>query len=110
MKTYKIIILPFLGYRLDDWGLKPQQGLGIFLFTAASRLALGPTQPPIQWVPWSLSLGVKQTGCEADHSPPCSAEVKKWVEIYLHSSICLHGMVLCYRHNTTLPLPFHMYV
>jgi len=37
--------------------------------------ALGPTQPPIQWVPRALSLGVKRPGREADHSPPSSAEV-----------------------------------
>jgi len=24
-------------------------------------------------------------GCEADHSPPSSVEVKEWVELYLHS-------------------------
>jgi hypothetical protein len=36
-----------------------------------------PTQPPIQWVPEALSLGVKRPGREADHSPPSSAEVKK---------------------------------
>jgi hypothetical protein len=34
------------------------------------------------------------SGREADHSPPSSAEVKEWVELYLHSSICLHGVVL----------------
>jgi hypothetical protein len=50
--------------------------IGIFLFTTASRMALGPTQPPIQLVPGALSLGVKRPGCEADHSPPSSAEVK----------------------------------
>jgi hypothetical protein len=50
---------------------------GIFPFTAASRPALGPTQPPIQWVPRALSLGVKRPGREADHSPPSSAEVKE---------------------------------
>jgi hypothetical protein len=50
--------------------------MGIFLLTAASRPALGPTQPPIQWVPGLLYLGVKLRGCEADHSPPSSAEVK----------------------------------
>jgi hypothetical protein len=54
----------------------PGGGLGIFLFTTASRPALGPTQPPIQWVPGALSLGVKRLGREADHSPPSSAEVK----------------------------------
>jgi hypothetical protein len=36
------------------------------LFTTASRTALGPTQPPIQWVPGVLSLGVKRLGREAD--------------------------------------------
>jgi hypothetical protein len=50
--------------------------MGIFLFTTASRTALGPTQPPIQWIPVALSLGVKRPGSEADHSPLSSAEVK----------------------------------
>jgi hypothetical protein len=36
-----------LGYGLDDRGFEFWQGLGIFLFTTASRQALGPTQPPI---------------------------------------------------------------
>jgi hypothetical protein len=58
-------------------GFDSRRGLGIFLFTTASRTAVGPTQPPIQWVPWALSLGVKRLGREADHSPPSSAEVKE---------------------------------
>jgi hypothetical protein len=37
---------------------------------------MGPTQPPIQWVPGALSPGVKRQGSVADHSPPSSAEVK----------------------------------
>jgi hypothetical protein len=57
----------------------------MFLFTTASRTALRPTQPPIQWVPGTLSLEVKRSGHEADHSPPSSAEIKEWVELYLHS-------------------------
>jgi hypothetical protein len=44
-----------------------------------------PTQPPIQWVPESLSLGVKRPVREADHSPPSNAEVKECVELYFHS-------------------------
>jgi hypothetical protein len=59
--------------------------LGIFLFTTASRTALGPTQPPIQWAPGALFLGVKRPGREAGHSPPSSAEVRECVELYLHS-------------------------
>jgi hypothetical protein len=45
-----------------------------------SRPALGPTQPPIQWVPMALSPRVNRPGREADHSSPASAEVRKmWV-------------------------------
>jgi hypothetical protein len=55
-----------------------------FLFTTVSRMALGPTQPAIQWVAGTLSLGVKRPWHEADHSPPSSAKVKEHVELYLH--------------------------
>jgi hypothetical protein len=66
-----------LDFRLDDRGLQSLQGLGIFLFTTASRMILGSTQPPIQWVQAALTLGVKRSGGEAKYSPPCSAEVKE---------------------------------
>jgi hypothetical protein len=65
-----------LGYGLDIRVFESRQGLGIFLFTTASRPPLGPTQLPIQWVPGALSLGVKRPGREADHLPPCNIEVK----------------------------------
>jgi hypothetical protein len=38
--------------------------------------------------------GVKHPGREADHMPPSSAEVKECVELYLHSPVCLHCVVL----------------
>jgi hypothetical protein len=63
------------GYGLDGQG-SIWQKQEIFLYSTASRLALGLTQPPIQWVPGAFSLGVKQLGHEADHSPPSIAEVK----------------------------------
>jgi hypothetical protein len=68
--------------------------LGIFLFTTASRTALGPTQPPIQRVPGVLSLGVKRPGREADHSPQYSAEVKNAWSYTSIPAIGLHGVVL----------------
>jgi hypothetical protein len=49
----------------------------IFPLASVSRLALGPTQPPVQWVPGVLSPGVKtRPARDADHSPPSSAEVE----------------------------------
>jgi len=50
--------------------------MGTLLFTTASRPALGSNQPPIQWVSGALTLGVKRSGREADHSPPSSAKFK----------------------------------
>jgi hypothetical protein len=69
-----------MGWTIEVLGFDSRRGLGIFLFTTASRTALGPTQLPIQWAPGVLSLGVKRPGREADHSPPSSAEVKECVE------------------------------
>ena len=57
-------------YGLDGPGSNPG-GDEIF---RASRPALGPTQPPVQWVP-GLSRGKVRLGHAADHSPPSSAAV-----------------------------------
>jgi hypothetical protein len=65
-------------YGLDDRaiGVRSRQGQRIFSLPSVSRLALRPTQPPVQWVPGVLSPGVKaRPGRVADHSPPSSAEV-----------------------------------
>jgi hypothetical protein len=66
-----------MGWMIGVLGFNSQQGLGIFLFTTAFRMALGPTQLPIQWVQGALFLGVKRLGLEPDHSPPYSAKVKE---------------------------------
>jgi hypothetical protein len=82
------------GWTIGVLEFDSRRGLGIFLFTTASRTALGPTQPPIQWVPGALSLGVKRPGREADHSSPSSAEVKNsWSYTSTHP-IRLNGVVL----------------
>jgi hypothetical protein len=82
------------GLRAGRSGFDSRQGMGIFLFTTASRPALGPTQPPIQWVSGFISPGVKQPGREADHSPRSSAEVKYSWSFTSTPPIRLHGVVL----------------
>jgi hypothetical protein len=46
----------------------------VFSSNLCAQLAMGPTQPPVQW---SLPRGNRRPGRDADHSPPSSAEVKK---------------------------------
>jgi hypothetical protein len=43
----------------------------IFLFSKVSRLALEPTQRPIQWAPW-----ITRPERGGDPSPPSSTEVQ----------------------------------
>jgi hypothetical protein len=83
-----------LSYVLDNRGFESRQGLRIFLFTTASRPALGATKPPIQWVAGDLSLGVKRPRREADYSPPSNAEVKSAWNYTSTPPIRLHGVVL----------------
>jgi hypothetical protein len=40
-----------MGWTIGVLGFDSRRGLGIFIFTTASRPALGPTQLPIQWIP-----------------------------------------------------------
>jgi hypothetical protein len=48
----------------------------MFLFFTASRLTLGPTQPPLQWILGAFSSVLKQLEHETDHSAPSSSKVK----------------------------------
>jgi hypothetical protein len=83
------------GWTIGVLGFESKRGLGIFLFTTASRTALGPTQPPIQWVPGAIALGVKRLGREDDQSPSSSAEVKNVWSCTSTPPIRLHDVVLC---------------
>jgi hypothetical protein len=83
------------GYRLDDRmiGVRFSAGLGIFLFDTASSPTLGPTKPPIQWLPGALFLGVKLPRREADHSHLVPSSKNAWS--YTSSPpIHLHGAML----------------
>ena len=79
-------------------------------FPHPSGQALGPTQPPIKWVP-SHSPGVKRPGPGVDHSPLLAPRLKKeqsytstpplclrglfqgelYLYLYLYSGVCLEG-------------------
>jgi len=83
-----------LGYGLYDRGFESRKGLGIFLFTTASRPPLGPTQPPNQWILVAFSLGIKRPGREAGLSPPSIAEIKSSWRYASSPPIRLHGVVL----------------
>jgi hypothetical protein len=65
-------------YGLGDRGIGVRVPIGarIFLLSTSFRPVLGPTHPPMQWVPGALSSVVKRPGRETDDSPPASAEVK----------------------------------
>jgi hypothetical protein len=89
-------------YGRRQWRISPPPPL----FDSASRLALEPTQPPIQWIP----------GREADHSPPSSAGVKNarsYISSHAYVFIvwCLmkqgtrpNGVGVKHRENFTLSL------
>jgi len=55
------------------------------------KLALGPTQPPVQWVP-GFSWGKERPGRDADFSPTLSAVGHEWVELYLYSPYGPYGL------------------
>jgi hypothetical protein len=108
-KTYILLVKGpilhrgFLGINYSEL----MNSLGIFLFTTASRTALGPTQLPIQWVPGALFLGVKGAGRESHHPPPSRAEVKMTGAIpplpqYVFMAWCL------VKHRDTLPSVLHL--
>jgi hypothetical protein len=77
----------------------------ISTITIVVRTALGPTQPPNQWVPGALSLGVKRPRREADHSPPSSAEVKNaWSYISTPQYVLMAWYLVKHRENFTFYL------
>jgi len=66
-------------------GFRVPAGVGTSLFTTATRPAMGPTQPPNQWVLEDLKPGVKRPGHEADNSPQTSAGIKNpWSYSSIH--------------------------
>jgi hypothetical protein len=109
-----------LGYGRDDRWFESRQGLGILLFTTASRTTLKPTQPPNQWVPGAPYLGLKRPERETGHSPPLSAKVKNaWSYTFTPHGMQIKPIYLKSRGNKhlstnncmiNLPVSFRTYV
>ena len=53
---------------------------------------MGPTQPPVQWVPGLSPEGKEQPGLNANPSPPSSAVGHERVELYLYSPYGPYGL------------------
>jgi hypothetical protein len=72
-------------YRLaTGWTVRGSNPGGSEIFRTRPYRPLGPTQPPVQWVP-GLSPGVKRPGRGADHPPPSMCRGHERVELYLYS-------------------------
>jgi hypothetical protein len=73
------------------------------VFFTTSIPALGPTQPPIQWVSGHFPRG---GGREADHWPPSSAEIKKaWSHTYTPPTYLWR--VIQFEHRNTFFFIFY---
>jgi hypothetical protein len=73
-----------MGWKTKESGFASQHRQEIFLFSTASRMALGSTQSSIQCV-----LRLKRLGCEVDHSPPSSSWIFTSIPLYIFMAWCL---------------------
>jgi hypothetical protein len=86
-----------------------------FFFATASSPVLGPTQPPIQWVP-----RINRLGHEDDHSLPSSAKVKNaWsytsqympmASFIINQEKHLQGVVLCQAQGQLYLFYLYFYI
>jgi hypothetical protein len=97
-----------LAWVVPDQGFESRQGLGIFLFTTASRPALWPTQPIIQWVRRGSFPGGKAEGRETAHSPPSNAKVKNaWSYTSIPQYACM-AWSSDKKHSDNFTLPYQV--
>jgi hypothetical protein len=84
-----------MAWTTKDCGFDSHQGQEIYLFSEASRLAMGLAHFPVQWTPEAVALRVKQPGREADYFCLAPRQKKnKYVELYCLSPTSFYGVVL----------------
>jgi hypothetical protein len=94
-----------LGYGLDDRGSRVRFPAGNFSLHHLVQTSSGAHISSYPMGNRGTFPEVKRPGREADHSPPSSAEVKECVELYLHSPIRLHGVMLSKSQGQLYLLP-----
>jgi hypothetical protein len=86
-----------------DWTTRrlrfdPRQGQRIFTLASVSRPVLGPTQPPVQWVPGVLSPGVKRgrgvTLTTHPHLVPRSIMSRNYLALSTSAFLACSGTIL----------------
>ena len=87
-------------YRLDSPGIEARWTCNL---PHLSRIALGVTQPPLNWCRVSYP-GVKRPGRGVNHPHLSSVEFKERVQLYLYS-ICGHSWSVLGK-TSALPLPY----
>jgi hypothetical protein len=91
-----------LGYGLDDRSSRVRFPAGAGNFSLHHRILNGSAAHPTSY-PMD-TRGSSPGGRAADHTPPSSAEVKECVELYLHSPMSLHAVVLVKKkHRDNFP-------
>jgi hypothetical protein len=98
--TYHLTFIIKLGYGLYDRGSRVRFPTRSGNFSLHHRVQNGSGAHPASYpvgTRVSFSGGkVRRPGREANHSPPSSAKVKEWAELYLHSlnTLSWHGAQL----------------
>ena len=76
-----------------------QQQEAFFFFFKTSRLAVTPTQPPIQWIP-EFFQGLKLPRCDVYQLPYSMDEVTKEWSYTSISLLCFHGVEIPFSYLT----------
>jgi hypothetical protein len=104
MEIVQTRIVYILAGRPGDRGSIPGKSERIFSVASVSRPALGPTQPPVQWVPGVLSPRLKRgRGVTLTHSPhlvPRSRMSRSYTSSLPSSFVACSGTALAFLAYT----------